>query len=70
MQILHGDGAWYSSKVERSDGEVAVTITLVMALLVGAAGVLWLGRKTIARVLATGCRLDLQPAGTSSFADP
>ncbi|KRP69657.1 hypothetical protein TX23_22455 [Pseudomonas paralactis] len=43
MKILHGDGAWYSSKVERSDGEV--TNTHVMALLVGAAGVLWLGRK-------------------------
>jgi hypothetical protein len=34
-QFLHGDGASYSSKVERSDGEVAVTITHVMALLVG-----------------------------------
>ncbi|OEC55281.1 hypothetical protein A7K61_23495 [Pseudomonas sp. AP42] len=43
-QFLHGDGASYSSKVERSDGEVAVTITHVMALLVGSAGVLWLGR--------------------------
>lgn len=54
-QFLHGDGASYSSKVERSDGEVAVTITHVMALLVGSAGVLWLGRTVPwgGRLLAT-----------------
>lgn len=45
MQILHGDGASYSSKVERFDGEVAVTNTCVMAWIVGSAGILRLGRK-------------------------
>ncbi|PIB43194.1 hypothetical protein AOA59_18200 [Pseudomonas sp. 2822-15] len=70
MQILHGDGASYSSKAERFDGKVTVTITRVMALPMRAAGMLRLGRKIHREVLATGCRLDVQPAGTSSFADP
>ena len=43
MQILHGDGASYFSKVERFDGEV--TITRVMALPMRAAGMLWMARK-------------------------
>ncbi|AZE72280.1 hypothetical protein C4K00_2051 [Pseudomonas synxantha] len=42
MQILHGDRASYSSKVERFDGEVAVTNTRVMELSMRAEGMLWL----------------------------
>ena len=45
MQILHGDGASYSSKAERFDGKVSVTITRVMVLPMQAAGMLWLGRE-------------------------
>lgn len=41
MQILHGNGASYSGKVERLGGEVAVTITHVMALPMRAAGMLY-----------------------------
>ncbi|MBH3368984.1 hypothetical protein I5R92_16975 [Pseudomonas carnis] len=40
MQILHGNGASYSGKVERLGGEVAVTITHVMVLPMRAAGML------------------------------
>jgi hypothetical protein len=45
MQILHGDGASYSSKAERFDGKVSVTITRVMALPMQAASMLWMGTK-------------------------